>query len=203
MIWSYWPQDLIYFVNHLTLLITVWAVLLILIHHFFLLLKISVKKLWINIASASASILFLPLSAAWIGPLSVTSALWAIYQILSVSSYKNFTLHDSEQKFLVIFLGVIGLILYPLSEGLFIWDVYRLGWHPLASFILLGFLIFFTFKKWQTLFCGLILILIVDVLNVLPSDNLWDILLDPFAVVGACIYLVKEYFFKTKNLRSL
>jgi hypothetical protein len=120
---------------------------------------------------------------AVLADLSITSMI--MLSILIASSYSGQQyIKSHEQHLLGNSLLVGALILYPLGLGLTPYDTYASGYGSPMFFT--GLLIFVAYLFWKKVFfvLGLLLTAIMAYLfNALPSDNLWDYLLDPWIII--------------------
>ena len=121
---------------------------------------------------------------AVLADLSITSMI--MLSILIASSYSGQRYIKSHDQHLLGNSLLIGaLILYPLGLGLTPYDTYASGYGSLIFFT--GLLVFAAYLLWKKAFfvLGLLLLAVITyLLNVLPSDNLWDYLLDPWIVIA-------------------
>lgn len=80
--------------------------------------------------------------------------------------------------------AVLGLILYPAALGLGMVDTYRWGYSPRGLIIAVGALTLLLVLLRNVLgMLMLVLATLAFLLDIKPSDNYWDYLLDPFIVI--------------------
>ncbi|MNC59564.1 hypothetical protein D3C75_1093800 [compost metagenome] len=84
---------------------------------------------------------------------------------------------------LLLFSG-LALLLYPPTLGLTYFDPYRLGYHPRPLLLAVGLLtLAFILARNALVVCMLGLATLAFSLQLKPSPNYWDYLLDPFIAV--------------------
>lgn len=96
-----------------------------------------------------------------------------------------------QQKPIFLFLAVAGVLLYPMSAGLTMFDPYALGYAPRYFGIIL--LVFALYCGWKNYYLALILLSCVVffyAIGFLPSHNLWDYLIDPLVFLYAIGWLI-------------
>ncbi|MEH6668990.1 hypothetical protein [Halopseudomonas sp.] len=80
--------------------------------------------------------------------------------------------------------AVLGLLLYPAALGLGMVDTYRWGYSPRGLIIAVGALTLLLILLRNVLgMLMLVLATLAFLLDLKPSDNYWDYLLDPFIVI--------------------
>lgn len=98
---------------------------------------------------------------------------------------------------LLLVMAALALFLYPATMGLSVFDPYRLGYNPRSLIIVIGLLALglLMLRHWLGV-CMLALATLAFSLDIKPSPNYWDYLLDPFIALycwGALIgYLAKK-----------
>lgn len=84
--------------------------------------------------------------------------------------------------------AVLGLILYPAALGLGMVDTYRWGYSPRGLIIAVGALTLVLVLLRNVLgMLMLVLATLAFLLDIKPSDNYWDYLLDPFIVIYSLV----------------
>lgn len=99
--------------------------------------------------------------------------------------------YHEEKKHVYAFLVVAGLLLYPMSTGLTVFDPYALGYAPrYFGVVLLGFALYSAWKKYYLVLTLLTCVVFAYGIDFLSSNNLWDYLMDPLIFVYAVSWLV-------------
>lgn len=97
-----------------------------------------------------------------------------------------------QQKPVYGFLAVAGLWLYPLSMGMTHYDPYVLGYAPrYLGLILLGLALYSSWKKYYLALLLLCAVVFAYGIGFLPSQNLWNYLIDPLV----CLYAIGWWIF--------
>ena len=122
---------------------------------------------------------------AGLGDLSITSMAMLCLMIAAAYSGQSFIQENAREKLHNSVL-VSAVILYPLGLGLTPFDSYALGYGSVTLFIaLLGFTAYLILRQYFIVLAILLLGVAAYLLNLLPSDNIWDYLLDPWIVILA------------------
>ncbi|PKM29710.1 MAG: hypothetical protein CVV07_08385 [Gammaproteobacteria bacterium HGW-Gammaproteobacteria-11] len=115
--------------------------------------------------------------------LAITSVLWLV--VASLIRLGMIPAMGANQKWpLWLCFAVLGLVLYPAALGLGMLDTYGWGYQPRGLIIAIALIM-------ALMFCissgmGVLLLSVATLaflLDVKPSDNYWDYLLDPFIVL--------------------
>jgi hypothetical protein len=113
---------------------------------------------------------------------AITTWVWFSAWLLAKASGGRVQIAGDRNQLVWIVSG-LGLLLYPMALGLGAWDPYRDGYSPSWLLGVLGVLIAWCWARRNHL--GLLLFavaLLGFVIDLKPSTNLWDYLLDPFIV---------------------
>ena len=137
--------------------------------------------------------LALPLAAylrALVDDLAVTTVIamgWAIAVRMNVFA----PLAAMHRWQLLVGFGLLALLLYPATLGLTYADPYRLGYSPRPLIVAIG-LLALLMLHWRNRLGGLMLCAatLAFSLDLKPSDNYWDYLLDPFVAVYCWLALL-------------
>ena len=115
--------------------------------------------------------------------LAISSLVWLSVAALIKLGYLP-PLPISAKWPLWLCFAVLGLILYPAALGLGMVDTYRWGYSPRGLIIAVGALtlLFVLLRNVLGMFM-LALATLAFLLDIKPSDNYWDYLLDPFIVI--------------------
>lgn len=114
--------------------------------------------------------------------LATTSVVWLMVAALIKLGYLP-SMPVSAKWPLWFCFGVLGLILYPAALGLGMIDTYRWGYSPRGLIIAIGVLALLLVMLRNVLGVALlVLATLAYLLDLKPSDNYWDYLLDPFIV---------------------
>ena len=134
--------------------------------------------------------------ASFVGQLAVTTVFWCVSRLQR--GRWNF---DSRERVLLSWLTVLMLVFYVLALGVSLFDPYRLGFNQAALLITLtsaGAIIAAYYRHWWTAW-SLLVALLSYALQGLPSQNLWDYLLDPILLMVVLINTVMAWMpLKTK-----
>jgi len=172
------------------------------------------KQYWPAAYLLAAAIIVLPLSdwlliefsRGLITDLSFASILMLATYLLSILKVKR-PINDTSFNLVIL---IFAILLYPASMGMGMFDPYSLGFasHAYYDYFVLGIAsigilaAYIGYKQlaiWLTLGC------IAHGLHVYESSNLWNYLLDPFAVIAALVSVVNSYTqkvylkFRTRN----
>lgn len=142
----------------------------------------------------------LPISGYLLGivsDLSITTLLVSVLSLIALVNKKPLY-NDRQYLSLWIAVPVIALLFYPPSLGLSYFDPYQSGYQPK---VLLMILLVCAIALWWTKQFLLLTILLLDLwsyyFELLPSNNLWDYLIDPILV----IYCITQLILTNKNTR--
>jgi hypothetical protein len=107
---------------------------------------------------------------------------------------------QSSRSMLLLAVGLIGALFYPLALGLSGFDPYQLGY---GGLLLPALLLLLSLAAWFTRRRALALLLLLPVaaydLGLLESANLWDYLIDPWLVIYAWVWLLKRLFLRNRG----
>jgi hypothetical protein len=87
---------------------------------------------------------------------------------------------------------ILGLVLYPSALGWVSLDTYVWGYDPLMSWICLGVSPLFWLLRQRLIGLWLSLSVLAWTLELGESSNLWDYLIDPWLVIAALIWLIRQ-----------
>jgi hypothetical protein len=108
--------------------------------------------------------------------------------------FKRSFLDLSSRNTLLLGVGILGLVFYPLALGLGSFDPYQLGFTPLILPLVLGLIsVYAWFAGKRIIAIILLLPLIAFNLRLLESVNLWDYLMDPILLIYALIQLAMQW----------
>ncbi|GGD00003.1 hypothetical protein [Halopseudomonas salina] len=91
--------------------------------------------------------------------------------------------------------AVLGLVLYPAALGVGMVDTYRWGYSPRALLVLVAALTVLFVLLRNTL--GVVMLAFATlafIVDLKPSDNYWDYLIDPFMVIYSLSALIMSVF---------
>jgi len=91
---------------------------------------------------------------------------------------------------------ILGMVLYPAALGWFSLDAYAWGYDPLMSWICLGLSPLFWLLRQRLIGLWLSLSVLAWVMELGESTNLWDYLIDPWLVMAAIIWIIRQLFSK-------
>jgi len=135
--------------------------------------------------------LVIEFSRGYFSDLSMTTIIMCSVYIMNVAGARRLT-SSNELKYSVLALATV---LYPLTLGLSMLDPYALGFsshsfYPLmvSSLAVIAFVAWY-FSVWQ-LALVLSLTLLANGLSVYESNNLWNYLIDPIAVIMCLVSLI-------------
>jgi hypothetical protein len=160
------------------------------------------KQYWPLAYLLSAAIIVLPLSnwlliefsRGLLTDLSLASLLMLGTYLLSILKVKR-PINDMSLNLVILLFAIL---LYPASMGLGMFDPYSLGFasHVYYDYFVLGIAamgIFAAYIGYQQLAIWLTLSCIAHGLQVYESSNLWNYLLDPFAVIAVLVSMINTY----------
>lgn len=108
--------------------------------------------------------------------------------------FKRSFLDASSRNTLLLGVGILGLVFYPLALGLGSFDPYQLGFTPLILPLVLGLIsVYAWFAGKRIIAIILLLPLIAFNVQLLESVNLWDYLMDPILLMYALIQLAMQW----------
>lgn len=84
-----------------------------------------------------------------------------------------------------------GLLLYPATLGLSLYDPYRVGYGVMLAFIVLGLSLLLWFAKRQLAAVVLAVVVLADQAQIMTSINTWDYLIDPLVWIISPFMLVR------------
>lgn len=141
---------------------------------------------------------FIPLdgSSPWlwfkglIGSLSVVSvALLLNYLVTSLSG--KVLLADASRRVLFGFILITGLVLYPATLGLSLFDPYQAGYGVLVALVVLAIALVAWVTGRQAAAVVLAVVVLADQAAIVASLNTWDYLLDPLVWLVSPVMLVR------------
>ncbi|MCZ6617165.1 MAG: hypothetical protein O7E57_03450 [Gammaproteobacteria bacterium] len=150
------------------------------------------------LALTSLGLLFIPVDGVSLilalkgvfADLSLTTVLllitWPLLRIANISP------NGSDIAWLCTAILILALALYPMALGVGLHDSYVFGYEPWLLLTLVAAMGVLAVDKryWISAATGIV-VLYGYWLRVLPSQNLWDYLLDPMLVIFALIYLLQ------------
>ena len=108
--------------------------------------------------------------------------------------FKRSFLDVSSRNTLLLGVGILGLVFYPLALGLGSFDPYQFGFTPLILPLVLGLIsVYAWFAGKRIIAIILLLPLIAFNVQLLESVNLWDYLMDPILLMYALIQLAMQW----------
>ena len=174
------------------------SILLVISPVFVLALRHSQGLAWV-LALTSMGLLFIPVNGV-----SLILALKGVFADLSLTTVlllitwpflriTNITLNGSDIAWLCTATLILALALYPMALGVGLHDSYVFGYEPWLLLTLVAATGILAVQKryWISAATGIV-VLCGYWLRVLPSQNLWDYLLDPLLVIFALIYLLQH-----------
>jgi len=84
-----------------------------------------------------------------------------------------------------------GLLLYPATLGLSLYDPYRLGFGIILAIVVLGLSVLLWFAKRQLAAVVLVVVVLADQAQLMTSINTWDYLIDPLVWIIAPFMLLR------------
>lgn len=119
--------------------------------------------------------------------LAITSLVWLVAATIVKLGYLP-AMSVSTKWPLWLCFGVLGLVLYPAALGLGMVDTYRWGYSPRGLIVAIAALTILLIVLRSTL--GVVMLglaTLAFLVDVKPSDNYWDYLLDPFIVIYSLV----------------
>lgn len=166
-------------------------------------------RLAVILALTASGFLFVPINGVSLilqlkgvfADLSLTTVmLLTIWPLLRVN---NVSLNRSDFTWLCAVVLTLAITLYPMALGVGPYDSYALGYQPSALLTLVAAMgVLAVQKKYWVSAATVVVVLFGYWLRVLPSQNLWDYLLDPILVIFAIIYLL-HYLYRLRISRRL
>lgn len=128
--------------------------------------------------------LVIEFSRGYFSDLSITTVVMSTFYILNVAGARNLD-SSSTLKYAVVGLA---LLLYPLTLGLSMLDPYAAGFSSHVMYpVFISVLSLFAFASWYfglwQLALVLALALLANGLSLYESNNIWNYLIDPLAVI--------------------
>lgn len=115
--------------------------------------------------------------------LAMTTLIWLVLAVAIRLGYVQ-RMSPAEKWPLWLGFGLLGLILYPAAMGVGMLDTYRWGYHPRLLVIAVGVLtLAFLLARAYVGILMLALASLAYLLDLKPSSNYWDYLLDPLLVI--------------------
>ena len=129
---------------------------------------------------------------------------WPLLSLNKRSSFFSDKLSNgADTAWLCSAILILAIALYPMALGAGPYDPYVLGYQPLALLTLIAALgIAAALKGYWISGAVVVLVLVAYWLKALPSQNFWDYLLDPIAVILAMSYLTANLVRRRKWHRS-
>jgi len=125
------------------------------------------------------------------GDLSISTLCLLLFSVCCFLRGESARRYHEEKKRIYTFLVVAGILLYPMSTGLTVFDPYALGYAPrYFGVVLLGFALYCAWKKYTLALSVLTCVVFAYSLDILPSRNLWDYLIDPLVFLYALVWLI-------------
>lgn len=158
-------------------------------------------RLAVILALTASGFLFVPINSVSLflqlkgvfADLSLTTVmLLTIWPLLRVN---NISLNRSDFTWLCAVVLTFAITLYPMALGVGPYDSYALGYQPSALLTLVAAMgVLAVQKKYWVSAATVVVVLFGYWLRVLPSQNLWDYLLDPILVIFTIIYLLHHLY---------
>ncbi|PKM31838.1 MAG: hypothetical protein CVV07_01655 [Gammaproteobacteria bacterium HGW-Gammaproteobacteria-11] len=115
--------------------------------------------------------------------LATTTLIWLVIAVSIRLGYVQ-SMSATEKWPLWLGFGLLGLVLYPAAMGVGMFDTYRWGYHPRLLVMVVGILtLAFLLARAYVGILMLALASLAYLLDLKPSNNYWDYLLDPFLVI--------------------
>ncbi|MNO89701.1 hypothetical protein D3C76_811930 [compost metagenome] len=115
--------------------------------------------------------------------LAITTLVGLFYAVLVRMGVAGGLKPVTRDQMLLLFSG-LALVLYPSTLGLTYFDPYRFGYNPRPMLLVVGLLtLAFVLMRNGLVVCMLALATLAFSLQLKPSPNYWDYLLDPFIAV--------------------
>jgi hypothetical protein len=133
---------------------------------------------------------------------AIITIIWALLGLVAWISKKRVD-SPEEKRFLLWAVLVMGLVLYPATMGLSMWDPYRYGYTPVGLLMVVGLLALWAAKQayWMTTVM-LTAATLAFIFGLKTSTNYWDYLIDPLVVVYSCFALLRLGYKKAYSGRS-
>jgi hypothetical protein len=93
-------------------------------------------------------------------------------------------LRREERRILLVCTAVIGVMLYATTLGIVPGDLYRAGFSPFTP-IVVAIAAATAARSYPRLAVSVLIVLVAFDLRLLPSENLFDYLVDPFLTLGS------------------
>jgi hypothetical protein len=101
---------------------------------------------------------------------------------------------EGDQTLLLYGTAVVGIVLYSTALGFSRWDMYRSGYQPVLTLLLLITVFLLWFWGYPAASVLILLGIAAHRLHLTESDNLWDYLVDPFVILYAIIWVIRNGF---------
>ena len=112
-----------------------------------------------------------------------------------LSKVTNISLNRPDLTSLCAVISILALFLYPMALGVGPYDPYALGYEPFALLTLIAAMGIVAVQKKCWLSAATVIVALLGYwLKVLPSQNLWDYLLDPILAIFAISYLLQQAY---------
>lgn len=119
--------------------------------------------------------------------LAITSVVWLVAAAIIKLGYLP-PMPVSAKWPLWLCLALLGLVLYPAALGMGMLDTYRWGYSPRGLILAIaGLTVLFCLLRNTLGVAMLTLATLAFMVDLKPSDNYWDYLLDPFIVIYSIV----------------
>ncbi len=127
------------------------------------------------------------------GHLSVTAIVWVAWRF-----WQRQPLGSRSDRLSVTVLTTGVLLFYTLALGFSLFDPYRFGFSqpiiPIALIVSVG--LFALWRRYRVLPVMLMLALLAYAFKLLPSDNVWDYVLDPIVLIMLIVQTIRLWLRK-------
>ncbi|MCU0842901.1 MAG: hypothetical protein MUC79_14475 [Thiobacillaceae bacterium] len=133
---------------------------------------------------------------------AIMTILWVLASLIAWTT-KVRLVSPQEKHFLLWLIGISGLVLYPATLGLSMWDPYRYGYDPVGLLAVYGCIALWTAVRgyWASL-CMLLAATLAFAFQLKTSINYWDYLLDPMLVIYSWLALLRLGYGRAYSGRS-
>ena len=151
---------------------------------------IVISAILLSLVPVAGSSLWLWIGGA-VGELSIVSLLVLIsFIVRSLTSGSGNLIETRSRQQLYYLILIAGLLLYPASLGLSIYDPYTLGFGFELSLFLLVLSVICWFLKYRQLAVILLIVIAAEAAGVLSSVNTWDYFIDPLLWLFSPVLLI-------------
>ena len=167
------------------------------------------KWRWAIVASVVLLTLLIPVAGSnpWLWLSGATSELSIVTMVLlaafSLRQLTGLSVLETQARCHLYFLILVtGLLLYPATLGLSLFDPYTLGFGFSLPLILLILAIIYWIRKQQQLAVVLLVVVSARELGLFSSSNTWDYLMDPLLWLFSPVLLIVMLVCRMKAEKS-